>query len=117
MSLIVFTTQGDIGFITLNHERKKNALSEPLIREITVALSSFREQRIRVVILRAHPGTTVWSAGHDVTELPEFEDVRVEERPFACSAHAIQSQRVSSPRHLARRYRDGHIVLHCFHDH
>jgi methylmalonyl-CoA decarboxylase len=71
MSLVVATTQDDIGFITLNHERKKNALSEPLIQEITAALSRFREQGIRVAILRAQPGTTVWSAGHDVTELPE----------------------------------------------
>jgi methylmalonyl-CoA decarboxylase len=91
MSLIVATAQDDIGFITLNHERKKNALSEPLIREITVALSSFREQGIRVVILRAHPGTAVWSAGHDVTELPESGRDPLEwEDPLRCLIREIE---------------------------
>jgi methylmalonyl-CoA decarboxylase len=71
MPLVLTSTQDDIGFITLNHERKKNALSEPLVHEITDALISFREQGVRAVIIRAHPGTKVWSAGHDVTELPE----------------------------------------------
>jgi methylmalonyl-CoA decarboxylase len=71
MPLVLTSTQDDIGFITLNHERKKNALSEALVCEIITALAAFGEQRMRVVILRAQPGTTVWSAGHDVTELPE----------------------------------------------
>lgn len=71
MSLALTSVQGDIGFITLNHERKKNALSEPLVCEIVTALAAFREQGMRVAILRAQPGSTVWSAGHDVTELPD----------------------------------------------
>jgi methylmalonyl-CoA decarboxylase len=71
MPLVLTSTQDDIGFITLNHERKKNALSEPLVCEIITALTAFREQRMRAAVLRAQPGTTVWSAGHDVTELPE----------------------------------------------
>lgn len=32
MPLVLTSTQDDIGFISLNHERKKNALSEPLVR-------------------------------------------------------------------------------------
>lgn len=71
MSLALTSVQGDIGFIILNHERKKNALSEPLVCEIVTALAAFREQGMRVAILRAQPGSTVWSAGHDVTELPD----------------------------------------------
>jgi methylmalonyl-CoA decarboxylase len=71
MPLILTSSQDDIGFITLNHERKKNALSEPLVDEIIAALAAFKEQNMRVAVLRAQPGTTVWSAGHDVTELPD----------------------------------------------
>jgi methylmalonyl-CoA decarboxylase len=71
MSLVLTSSQDDLGFVTLNHERKKNALSEPLVCEIITALAVFREQGMRVVILRAQAGTTVWSAGHDVTELPD----------------------------------------------
>jgi methylmalonyl-CoA decarboxylase len=71
MPLVLATTQEEIGFITLNHEEKRNALSEPLVREIIASLADFREQRIRVVILRARAGIKVWSAGHDIAELPQ----------------------------------------------
>jgi len=71
MPLVLATTQEEIGFITLNHEEKRNALSEPLVREIIASLANFREQRIRVVILRARAGIKVWSAGHDIAELPQ----------------------------------------------
>ena len=46
MGLVTVTTQDDIGFITLNNERKKNALSEPLIHEIIAAFSDFKKRGI-----------------------------------------------------------------------
>ncbi len=46
-------------------------LSESLVDEILAALTDFREQHVRVVVLQSHPGAKVWSAGHDVDELPE----------------------------------------------
>lgn len=70
MSLIITETQNAIGTIVMNHVAKRNALSEALIGEITTALDGFREQAIRAVVLRAPAGTKVWSAGHDVSELP-----------------------------------------------
>ena len=60
-----------IGTITLNHEQRRNALSQGLVEEVMAALRSFSEAKARVVILRAKPGATVFSAGHDVDELPE----------------------------------------------
>lgn len=71
MSLIITETQDAIGTIVMNHAAKRNALSEALIGEITVALDAFRDQGIRAVVLRAPAGTRVWSAGHDVSELPD----------------------------------------------
>lgn len=71
MPLVLIEAQEGIGFITLNHADKRNALSEPLVREIIAALAAFKEQRIRAIILRAARGVKVWSAGHDVAELPE----------------------------------------------
>ena len=59
-----------IGTITLNHEQKRNALSERLINEVVAALADFSRQEIRCAVLRAAPGAKVWSAGHDVSELP-----------------------------------------------
>ena len=60
-----------IGTITLDHERRRNALSHALVAEVITALNTFREASVRVAILRAKPGAKVFSAGHDVDELPE----------------------------------------------
>ncbi|HSD60941.1 MAG TPA: methylmalonyl-CoA decarboxylase [Burkholderiales bacterium] len=71
MSLILTGVDGFIGTITLNQPEKRNALSEPLVRGIIGALQDFRARKLRVAILRAQSGAKVWSAGHDVGELPE----------------------------------------------
>ncbi len=71
MSLILMETQDAIGTIVMNHLQKRNALSEALIHEITIALEGFREKNIRAAVLRAPAGVKVWSAGHDVSELPD----------------------------------------------
>lgn len=71
MPLVIATIEEKLGFITLNHEEKRNALSTPLVDAIIAALDDFKRQRVRVAILRSQPGAKVWSAGHDVTELPE----------------------------------------------
>ena len=63
--------EGFVGTITLNHPKKRNALSEHLVDGIIAALEDFKARNVRVVILRALPGSGVWSAGHDVEELPE----------------------------------------------
>ena len=70
MALVLTTFADNIGFITLNCPEKRNALSEQLVGEIIAALASFQASGVRVVILRAQPGSAVWSAGHDVAELP-----------------------------------------------
>jgi len=71
MPLILTETQDAIGTMVMNHAQKRNALSEALISEITTALECFREQNIRAAVLRAPADAKVWSAGHDVSELPD----------------------------------------------
>lgn len=71
MSYVITTIEDSIGTIMLNHGQKRNALSQPLIADILEALEAFRQQNLRVIILRAQEGATVWSAGHDVSELPQ----------------------------------------------
>ena len=71
MPFIETKIEGQIGTICLDRFDKRNALSAALVEEILRALEHFAEQRVRVVILRAKPGVTIWSAGHDVGELPE----------------------------------------------
>ncbi len=60
-----------VATLTLDHERRRNALSHALVEEVLAALQAFRRAKARVVILRARPGAKVFSAGHDVDELPE----------------------------------------------
>src|SRR4051812_25480848 len=59
-----------VATLTLDHERRRNALGRALVEEVIAALAIFREAKARAVILRARPGARVFSAGHDVDELP-----------------------------------------------
>lgn len=70
MPMMHSQVDGYIGTVTLDHPAKRNALSEPLVQGIIDALEDFKSRNVRVVILRALPGVKVWSAGHDVDELP-----------------------------------------------
>lgn len=70
MSLIESRLEGHIGTVVLNHPEHRNALSDTLITEMLEAFTHLREGRARVLVLRAHVGAKVWSAGHDVRELP-----------------------------------------------
>lgn len=70
MSIVESEVSEHIGTITLNHKEKLNALSHALVEGIIDALNEFRKSSVRVVVLRAKPGVKVWSAGHDVMELP-----------------------------------------------
>lgn len=69
MSLVLTEVHDAIATITLNHG-KVNALSGALIDELSAALDEMQPPAVRVVILRAAPGAKVFSAGHDVRELP-----------------------------------------------
>ena len=70
MPLIITSVQDEIGFLTFNCPEKHNALSAALVGEIIEGLAAFGRQSVRAVILRSLPGARVWSAGHDVSELP-----------------------------------------------
>jgi methylmalonyl-CoA decarboxylase len=69
MSNVIVEVNGAIGTITLNRP-KVNALSGALIDEIASALTDMKEQNLRAIVLRAKRGAKVFSAGHDVAELP-----------------------------------------------
>jgi len=71
MPFVLHTLEDSIGTIVLNHAEKRNALSQALIADLLEALAVFREKSPRVIILRAPEGAKVWSAGHDVGELPQ----------------------------------------------
>lgn len=68
--LVEMSLDGKIGTITLNNPKKHNALSAPLIKDLITALTNLAASKVRVIVLRAPRGVKVWSAGHDVKELP-----------------------------------------------
>ena len=61
---------GQVGVITLDDERRRNALSAEMANGIVAALDDLRAKGVRVVVLRAAAGLHVWSAGQDIDELP-----------------------------------------------
>ena len=71
MPLIETCTDGPVGTIVLDHPERCNALSAEVVEAIVEALALFSKEDIRAVVIRARPGVKVWSAGHDVNELPE----------------------------------------------
>jgi methylmalonyl-CoA decarboxylase len=70
MDFVLEQVADSVGTITLNNLRTHNALSSPLLDGLITALERIKTAQARVVILRAPPGAKVFSAGHDVRELP-----------------------------------------------
>lgn len=71
MSLVLSEIDSGIGTLTLNNMTRRNALSAALIESLLTGLAEIDNAGAHVVILRAQPGCKVWSAGHDIDELPE----------------------------------------------
>ena len=61
---------GRVGIITLGDRDKRNAIGAEMASRVIAALESLRARRVGAVVLRAAAGMDVWSAGHDIGELP-----------------------------------------------
>lgn len=76
ISLATKLTQGDlqgqVATLLLDNYARRNALSAELVEEMLAWLDVFRAEQARVVILRTARPEKVWSAGHDIHELPKF---------------------------------------------
>ena len=70
MPLVLEDVKDDIATLVLNNGAKRNAIGHAMVEEIAAALERFRGQSIRAVVLRAPKASKVWSAGHDIDELP-----------------------------------------------
>ena len=69
-SVVESSVTDSIGIVTIANEHKANALSSDVISGLLAALDEFCSQDVRVAIIRARPGAKIFSAGHDVSELP-----------------------------------------------
>jgi len=59
----------NIGIATLNNP-PVNSLSGDLCDQLLEAFDEFEKARVRVIILRANPSAKIWSAGHDIKDIP-----------------------------------------------
>lgn len=92
MSLVLKELKNQIGWITLNHDEKRNALSNGLLSELLLALKSLRDEKARVIIIRANSGTKVWSSGFFIDELPrDGSDPLAYDNPLQKVIRAIQN--------------------------
>lgn len=73
--MLILTQLADsIGTITLNQPAKRNALSHAMVEELIASLADFQKNSARVVVIRGAADAKVWSAGHDIDELPQGAD-------------------------------------------
>lgn len=70
MSLIINEITDCVGTITLNDPSRLNSLSSEIIEEIIAAFKEFKNKKLRAVVIKAVKGVKVFSAGHNVKELP-----------------------------------------------
>jgi methylmalonyl-CoA decarboxylase len=70
MSLVITEFRGETGWITMNNDAKRNALSFEMLESLIAAFDEMRDRKARVVVLRANKGSRVWSAGFNIDELP-----------------------------------------------
>lgn len=68
--IVLTDVVGQVGIITLGDRDKRNAIGAEMAGQVIAALESLRARRVRAIVLRAAPGMDVWSAGHDISELP-----------------------------------------------
>jgi methylmalonyl-CoA decarboxylase len=71
VAFVKSSVENHIGTITLHDPKTLNSLSGALIKDLLGTLDRFRDEGVRVVIMRALPGSKTWSAGHNVGELPK----------------------------------------------
>lgn len=69
-SVVHTAIHGQVGIITLDDRHKRNAIGARMADGIVAALGSMQAQKVRTVVIRAAAGMSVWSAGHDIEELP-----------------------------------------------
>jgi len=70
MSLVLTEYRDQIGWITMNHDAKRNALSTEMLCNLLDALDEMQLRKARVVVIRANKGAKIWSAGFNIEELP-----------------------------------------------
>jgi methylmalonyl-CoA decarboxylase len=70
MHTIRISRDDKVGTIALDNFAKRHALGESTVHDMLEALAQFETEGVRVVVVRTADPCPVWSAGHDIDELP-----------------------------------------------
>ena len=90
MSLVIKELQDKIGTITLNDPRHLNALGHDMLNDLISALDDFTDKTLAVII-RAPKDSKVFSAGHNIKEIPiNSRDPLTYWNPLRKAVRAIQ---------------------------
>jgi methylglutaconyl-CoA hydratase len=78
MSLIIYSVKDRVGYITLNRPEKRNALSNELVNELTVAFDQAEnDSSVKVIVLKANGDA--FCAGADLAYLQQLQNFSFEE--------------------------------------
>lgn len=78
--------------VTMANAARRNALGAQMLDELESALTTAVDGGARVVIIRAEPGVTTWSAGYAIDQLPlDGSDPLTWTNPLEAFLHAIRS--------------------------
>ncbi len=91
MALILREMKKNIGILTLNNPERRNALSLKMCDELREELKNLEDLKAPVVIIRAQRDARVWSAGHDIRQLPKVShEPLAYDSPMEKALRAIQ---------------------------
>ncbi len=91
MPLVEVVDQGSVRYLTLGDPDRRNALSGNLLQELIAAIRGGRHNATRALVLTATPVHGVWSAGHDISELPTGDrDPLMWDNPLEAALRAVR---------------------------
>ena len=78
MSLVIYSVQDRVGYITLNRPEKRNALSGEMVTELKAAFAKADEdESVKVIVLKA--SGEAFCAGADLAYLQQLQKFSLEE--------------------------------------
>ena len=88
---IVRHDAGHLRTFTLDQPERRNALSSGLLEELIHQLQVAGQDEVRAVVLQATSASGVWSAGHDISELPHGDrDPLTWDNPLESALRAVR---------------------------
>jgi methylmalonyl-CoA decarboxylase len=83
--------QGSVRWLTISDPGRRNALSAALLQELHQGIADAENDDVRVLIIASATAQGVWSAGHDITELPGGDrDPLTWDNPLEAALRAIR---------------------------